>query len=253
MVNDESTAVQKGLAVVEALSRTGGPHRLSEISAQSGLPKGSVHRVLQDLTQAGFAAAHGQGRYGPGPRLRGLASELAADEEGRGATERILRKLRDKTGYTVHVGVRSGTEAVYLYKIESNRPYQMSSSVGMRLPLHCTAIGKVILASLPTKELSATLDLISLTQRTANTFTRPEDLLTELKLIAHQGFAIDDEENETNVRCVGAGVADRNGTVRGVLSVSDLAFELTQELAQDVAPLVRSAAIELGPVFCGGA
>lgn len=243
------TTVQKALLVVEALSRGGGPCQLMEIAERSGLPKASVHRVLQELSRVGFVACHPRGTYGPGYRLLGIASEVLSDDERQGTIGWVLRSLRNATGYTVHMGVRSGTEAVYVYKVESARPYQMSSRVGMRLGLHCTAIGKSILASLRAAELEDILCQLSLVRHTKNTITSRAALLRELRSVRRQGFAVDNEENEYNVRCVGAPVMDGSGELFAALSVSALTFEFSEKRSLEVGPIVKDAARQLVPIL----
>ena len=239
------TAVQKVLVVAEALSRAGPPHHLADIAYRAGLPKASVHRILHELAEAGFVACHPRGTYGPGYRLLGLASELLAEDAGQGTVGWVLRGLRDATGYTVHVGVRSATDAVYVYKVESTQPYQMSSRIGMRLALHCTAIGKSILASLNVDELGELLAQLDLSRHTDRTITRRAVMLKELSEVRRRGFAIDNEENEYNVRCVGAPVTDASGAIFGSLSVSALTFELSEERALEIGTVVKEAAGQL--------
>lgn len=240
-----ASAVQKVLLVAEALSRGGAPRHLADIAERSGLPKASVHRILHDLSDAGFVVCHARGTYGPGYRLLGLASELLAEDEGQDTVGRVLRGLRDATGCAVHVGVRSANDAVYVYKVETTRPYQMSSRVGMRLALHCTAIGKSILAALNDDELTELLSHLELTRRTERTITRRAAILKEISQVRQRGFAIDDEENERHVRCVGAAVTDSSGGIFGAVSASSLTFDLSEKRALEIASVVKEAAQKL--------
>jgi|SRR5579875_315494 IclR family acetate operon transcriptional repressor len=245
------TTTQKALLVVEALSRGATPRHLNQVAEEAGLPKPSVHRVLQELSQVGFVARHPRGAYGPGYRLLGMASQVLAEDEGHGTVREVLCSLRDATGYTVHVGVLSVTEAVYVYKVASRGPYQMSSRVGTRLGLHCTAIGKSILAALGAAELEDILWRLAFVKRTENTVTSRTELLKELRKVRRQGFAVDNEENEYDVRCVAAPVLYRSGALFGALSVSALTFELSMERAHEIAPIVENAAQHLTQVLSG--
>lgn len=217
--------------------------------ARVDIGKPSVHRILQEMVRSGFASALPGGYYAPGPRLVAVASMVVAEEQRLRDVPAILESVRDTTGYTVHFAVRSGNEAVYIHKVNSDKPYQMRSRVGMRVPLYCTSIGKCILAWLEPAAAGEILDRTPLTPRTPNTLTTKAKLLDELARIREQGFAIDNEENEANVRCAGVPVFDRDGTVIGGLSISTLVFEFSLEEAAATAPRLTSAARQLSAAF----
>jgi IclR family transcriptional regulator, acetate operon repressor len=241
------------LAVLEALSRVGGPHRLGDIATGSGVGKPSAHRILQDLVASGFAAAPTPGAYSPGPRLLALASMVLGDEATASTVASVLHRLGAATGFTVHLAVRSDVGAVYIHKINSDQPYEMASRVGMRVPLYCTAVGKCMLAWLDRTEIDDLWNRTTPTARTANTITTRRKLGRELAVIREQGYAVDDEENERNVRCIGAPVWDAQRTrVIGGVSVSALVFQLTRTDADDLAPAVVATATELAGVLPGG-
>jgi hypothetical protein len=124
-------------------------------------------------------------------------------------------------------------------------PYQMPSRVGMSLRLHSTAIGKAILAELSDDEVLAVAGRTGLVRLTPNTLTSDEDLLAHLEGVRARGYAIDDEENEPSIRCVGAAVFDHTGQVLGGISVSALAMDMTRETLETLAPEVMSAAREV--------
>jgi IclR family transcriptional regulator, acetate operon repressor len=250
--NDGSSAInalEKDLAVLEALSYADGPHRLAEIAARAGIGKPSVHRILQEMVRNGFATGLPGGYYAPGPRLVAVASMVVAEEQRLRDVPAILESVRDATGYTVHFAVRSGDEAVYIHKVNSDKPYQMRSRVGMRIPLYCTAIGKCVLAWLEPAVAEAILDRTPLAPRTSSTLTVRGKLMDELARIREQGFAIDNEENESNVRCAGVPVFDRDGAVIGGISISTLVFELSLEEATALAPRLTSTAGQLAAAF----
>jgi IclR family transcriptional regulator, KDG regulon repressor len=120
---------------------------------------------------------------------------------------------------------------------------RMSSSIGRRAPAYCTAVGKAILAELPAAEVDVIINRSGLKTITKNTLTTPEALLAELKVIRERGFAIDDEENEVGVRCVGAAVRDYLGRPVAALSVSGPAFRVSKARVLIIAkPVMRAAA-----------
>lgn len=237
-------ATEKTLAILEAVARAGGPHRLAEVSAQAEVGKPSAHRILQDLVRNGFVSMRNSGSYVIGARLLSLASEILGGSEET-AFVPVLEELSSTTGHTVHLAVRSGLEAVYVHKINADRPYKMASAVGMRIPLHCTAIGKCILASLSPEEAAQTIPRLALVARTPHTIVSREALLRELVRVTQQGYAIDNEENEENVRCIGAPVTGTSGAVLAGLSVSTLSFEMGKQDIAGLAPFVMASAARL--------
>ncbi|MFC0555609.1 IclR family transcriptional regulator [Planotetraspora thailandica] len=233
----------KTLNVLEAAVAGHGPRRLADICADSGVPKASVHRILATLTDLGFITSEGGGSYRAGTRMLALAEEVkAAGATGIGD---VLTKLSREVRQTVHLALRSGDHAVYVHKVEADQPYRMASRVGMRLPLHCTAIGKSILAHLPEHELESIFATAGMPAKTSETITDVERLSAELAQIREQGYAIDDEENEKTIRCIGAPVFDRTDTVVGGVSISTVAFILPREELLTFAPALQTAVASL--------
>jgi IclR family acetate operon transcriptional repressor len=233
------TAIAKVTAVVEALAHD---HSISGIGRRTGLPVSTVHRILQELNELGWVRNVGDHGYVLGARLLSLAGQAAeGDIVGRVARP-ILNQLSEQCGYAAHFAVRSGDEAVYVDKVEGRRSYHMRSRIGLAIPLHCTGIGKALLANLPADEVRAILTRTGMPAMTPHTFTDPEQLLAHLETVREQRCAIDDEENEPNIRCVAAAVIDHRGVAVGGLSVSGLAFELDTDRLNQLVPLVRGAA-----------
>jgi DNA-binding IclR family transcriptional regulator len=180
--------------------------------------------------------------YGPGPRVLTLAGQISATLDYAAVASPELRRLQDMTPHTIHFGVLVDVEAVYVAKLEGTRPYQMRSTIGMRLPLHCTAIGKAILAYLPDLELAELLSASKLTRNTQRTITSPQLLRDELRSVKQSGYAIDDEENEEGIRCVAAPVFGADGHVVGAISVAAPTFDLALSDIASVAPHIIRAA-----------
>lgn len=240
-------AAEKTIRLLEAAAAPGGPHPLGEIAGSAGVPKASAHRILRTLVANGFLANDG-GRYPLGPRMRTLAASVtAAQADSR--IDDLLADLSLRTGQTVHLALRTGNTATYTHKVDSADAVQMASRVGMRLPLHTIAIGKCVLAGLTEPELAAIITETGLPARTGASRTSSAVLHAELARVRAAGFAVDDEENETNIRCVAAGVWDRRGVVIGGVSVSTLTFLVSRERvlawAPDVIATAESVAVRL--------
>ncbi|MEU9887397.1 IclR family transcriptional regulator [Sphaerisporangium sp. NPDC051011] len=238
----EGSSIDKALAVLEAIAEH---HRVTDIAAATGVSKSTVHRILQSLVEWGFARADGVGGYEPGPRILTLAGKVMSRFDPSHQASAALRALHERTGYTTHFGIRGGDEAVYVEKLEGRRPYQMPSRVGMSLRLHSTAIGKAVLAELDDDEVRAIAARAGLARLTGATLTEVGDLLAHLGKVRELGYAMDDEENEPGVRCVGAAVFDHTGRVLGGISISTLAMDMERDALVALAPVVVAAAREV--------
>jgi IclR family transcriptional regulator, acetate operon repressor len=228
-------ATEKTLSVLDALD--GSRSRLGDIAARAELPKSTVHRILRRLVERGYARAEGEGVYLLGPRVLTMAGDMLHGLDATALAAPPLRDLHAEVGHTVHFAMLSDDEAVYLEKlVDPGLPYQFASRVGGRIPLHCTAIGKSLLAEM------AVIPRLELVRRTANTIVSAKELRAELERVRARGFAIDDEENERNIRCVGAAVRDHTGGAMHAISVSALTVELSLADAVALGPRVVAAA-----------
>jgi IclR family acetate operon transcriptional repressor len=236
---DDRSAGAKTLSVLRAL----GEHdRIVDIAESTGLAKSTVHRILQTAVRQGFARVTGGGTYLVGPQVLALAGQLMSRLDPAQQAGAELRRLQERTGCTVHYALRDGDEAYYVAKVESRKPYRLASRVGMTLRLHTTSIGKAILAELPDAEARALLRRTGLARHTSATVVDEDVLLGQLREIRRLGYAVDDEENETGVRCVGAVVRDHLGTPVGAISVSYLAGDPEQPPVPELGRLVTGTA-----------
>ena len=235
-------ATDKVLAVLSALPEHEG---VTAIAAATGLPKSTVHRVLQSLVEHQFAINVGDGRYLGGPRILTVAGEVMRRFDPARHAGGTLRRLAEQTGCTVHYALSVGDEAVYAAKVDGSKPYHMPSRVGMSIRLHTTAIGKAVLAGLPDDEVRALARRAGLPRRTPKTLTAVTALLADLARVRDRGYALDEEENEAGIRCVGAAVRDHTGRVAGGVSVSTLALEGWPLPVPELGARVRAAAADI--------
>lgn len=217
----ERSAADKTLVVLEALADHS---RVADIAKSTALPKPTVHRILQTLVRHGFARTDGHGEYVGGPRILSLAGRFLQRLDIAEQVRPILRDLQERTAWTVHLALLSGDEAVYVAKLEGAQPYTLASRVGMSLRLHCTSIGKAVLATMPDDEVRALVARTGLPARTDHTITDVDALLADLAAVRTRGYAEDHEENEAGVRAVGAAVFDHTGEVFGAVSAAALLY-----------------------------
>lgn len=246
--NGSPSAIAKVVAVAEALTEH---RRLSLIAKVTGLPVSTVHRILHELVAQGWVREGEEHDYSLGPGLLRLAGRAADDSDLARAARPALRALGEQSGFTVHFGVRQGDEAVYLDKIEGRGAYGMRSRIGGTLSLHCTAIGKAILAALPDEDVRGIARRTGLPRRMPRTLTSPDALIAHLETVRARGWALDDEENATRVRCVGAVVLDHRGEPIGAVSVSGLNVDMARVQVARLAPMVVNAARQVSSALGG--
>jgi IclR family acetate operon transcriptional repressor len=248
MTGSTGGASEKTLSVLEALADH---ERLADLAAATALPKSTVHRILQSLVGRGFAVTDGLGGYLPGPRVLALAGKVMHRHDPVRAARPALEALRDRTGHTVHLGLREGDEAVYADKLAGHRPYDMRSRIGQSLDLHCTAIGKAILARLTEEQVREICSRAGLPRHTPRTLTSVKAVLGALADVRANGYAVDDEENETGLRCVAAAIAGPDGEVIGAVSVSALTLEVSVDAVPALGEQVVTAATEISAALGG--
>ncbi|MHB1499650.1 MAG: IclR family transcriptional regulator [Candidatus Dormibacteria bacterium] len=237
-----SGALDRVLNVLESVMQLGSDGTLAEIANAADAPKSSAHRVLGGLVRRGYVTAREHGHYGPGPQVFVLAGMANAIRDYAVIASAALADLRRYTSDTIHLALLVGQTAVYVEKLDGTRPYRSVSKVGLPLHLHSTAMGKAILAALPDPDREKLVERLPLTQRTSRTLTNVAALRRELELVRSRHFAIDDEENEEFIRCVGAAFRDHNNSVVGAVSVSAPSFLMTLDQALALAPHVLVAA-----------
>ena len=216
---------------------------LADLAAAVPMAKSSVLRYLTTLVDVGVLRRDGQSNFRLGLRLVELAGGLLENDDLRSVAEPLLHDLVAVSGETVHLGIPLGTDVVYIAKVESPQSVRLVSRIGSQVPTHCSAMGKAILAHVPAEERSSLLG--ALTRRTPKTITSASALAAELEAIRKRGFSIDDEENETGVRCIGAAVTATNGAPLGAISISGPAGRLSRDRAAGLGPSVIEAANEV--------
>jgi IclR family acetate operon transcriptional repressor len=214
---------------------------LAELSSLIDMPKSSTHRYLATLQKLGLADRKDGDRFCLGTKVIELAGSFLAKSDLRNESQAVLNDLAEKTGETIHLAVPSGTEVVYIAKVESKHALGMFSHIGARLPMHCTSLGKAILAFSHEDLLHAVLAQ-SLRSRTPNSITSAKALKEELALIRSRGYAIDNEENEIGIRCVGAPIFDFTATPIAAISISVPRERMDPERCTLLGPLVSEAA-----------
>lgn len=237
-------SLEHGLAVLEMLAnareQTLG---LSELAQRVGLHKTTVARVLATLAAHGYVEQDPRTRrYRLTLKLFELGSLCLARIELVREARPILEDLARASGEVVHLAVLDQGEVVYVDKVESEQTIRMYSRVGRRSPVHCTGVGKALLAFVDDPTFEAIVAQRGLPSYTPHTITDPQRLREHLARVRETGVAFDDEEHEPGIRCVAAPVRDHRSVVVASISVAGPAVRMTRQRLQELVEPVRQAA-----------
>ncbi|MFQ5774327.1 MAG: IclR family transcriptional regulator [Kiloniellaceae bacterium] len=243
----KSSALEKAVTILEAVVGEARPLGLPDLTAQVGLPKQTVHRVVRQLEANGLLRRDAaRDRYAIGPRMNRLALDTLYASCQAAPTRAILQELVATIGETCNVGMLDGHEVVYIDRVECDWPLRVRLQAGSRVPVHCTAIGKLLLAHLPRKARRRWLAAAALPRYTDNTITDPGQFETELARILAQGYSTNDEEFALGLIAVAVPIRERGGRVLAALAVHAPTPRLSVEAACAHLPTLRAAAQRLG-------
>ncbi len=216
---------------------------VGELARMTGLSKGTVHRLLAALEQHRLVEQdHSTKRYRLGLKLFELGRSAIAVMDYVERTQPFLRDLAGLTGDNAHLAVLDDGMVLYVAKVEGWHSVRMPSRVGQRLPAHCTALGKTLLAYKPVEDVEQILVQRPLDRRTERTITDPEVLKQELETIRGQGYGVDNEELAPDLRCIAAPIRDYTSAVVAAVSISCPSSRLTETNLTDMATKVVQTA-----------
>jgi len=241
-------AVERTVLLLEALaSGQGRPKTLSELARLADMPEPSALRYLATLTRAGLAEQEGtgaQGRYHPGIGLFLLAEHSLGKPDVRAIALPSMQRLRERYQETVNLAAFRQHRLVIVEVLEGIRSIRQGARVGEEDRLRSTALGKAILATLEDDEALALLAEENLGACTPKTIIDDRAMRDELSRVRQQGYAIDDEESEIGLRCVGVAIAGRHRTTYG-LSISGPSHLFSLEMAHMAGPVLAKAGRDL--------
>ncbi len=247
---DKVPATLRAFAVVEALARAQRPVSLAELAEGTRLPKPTVYRMLAMLEHAGFAMPEpGVRRYAPGPRLTGLARDVMLSGNFRAARHAVLDRLVAEIGETCNFTMLDGAAVIYLDRVEAAWPLRMNLTAGSRVPLHCTASGKLLLAMLPAATRARLIAQLALTPFTDSTITDRRRLEQELARIRAQKYATDNEEYHAGLVCVAVPVRDGRRRACAAIAVHAPLSRMPLERALAQLAVFRRAAEAMSATF----
>ena len=236
-------------ALLEVVATKDQPYSLQALVQETGLPKPTLHRMLQQLEAAGLLQREDDGRhYGTGRRLRRLAENLLLNDTRHGARHAVLRHLVDEVGESCNITALSGDEVIYLDRVETAAPLRFYLQPGSRVPAHCSASGKIFLAQLSPAQRRRLLAHAPLTQYTQRTLTDLGRLEAEIKRVRKDGYAFDDEEFLPGLMCLAMLVPNAAGHSNLCVALQGPVMRLNAQKALRLLPALQRAALALSRI-----
>lgn len=250
---ERRAAADRMLSVLEEVASAGRPVAVRDVAEALDLPKPTAHRLVNTLLERGLLARSIDRRaVTVGPKLTQLALEILRSSVVQAPVRSVLRGVSTQLGETTNIGVLEGNEVVYLDRVEAEHwPLRLQFGVGSRVPLYCTAMGKLFVANLPDAQRERVVSATRFLKLTNNTIMDADRLRDELAVIRKQGYAVDDEEFIVGVFCIAVPVRDARGRVIAGLAVQGPQARLPRERVGECLPILREAADSLGTVLAG--
>ncbi len=234
-------ALGRGVALLEAIAREPGLG-FTGIQERLGMPKSSTHHLISTMCELGLIKRRALGGYGLGLKLFELAGIANESNDLQRDAMPILREFAQRVQLTCHLGVLEQGEAVYLARVEGARDIIVKSHVGQRFPVNCSALGKSLVAWLPAEPLDMVIAELAFEKRMPKTIMTATDLRLQLADVRRRGWALDDEEQAPNCRCLAAPIRDREGVVVAAISAVGTLEQVEDRRFETLAAQVMAAA-----------
>lgn len=238
-------ALEKAIAILELIATSEKEYTITEIHKKLNISKSTVFTTLTVLESYDFVKKNDKGYYDIGFKLYQLGMKYVSNIDLIKIARPYLKRLMEETGFTVHLGILDEGEVLFVDKVEPNTFIKFSTFPGMRSALHISSLGKAICAFLDEAELDKLISSKGLGKYTPKTITNIDQFKNELKHIRENGYAVEDEEGELGVRCIGAPLFSKDSRPVAAISVTSVTSELTDELYTQVGNTVVTIANEI--------
>jgi DNA-binding IclR family transcriptional regulator len=246
-------ALDRAFAVLDLLGESETPLGLAQVAASLQLHKSTAHRFLMVLERHRMVERTANGKFRLGLRLFDFGNRAIEQYDLRDRAQPHLRRLVTETEETAHLALLEAARVIYIDKIEPTRSVRMITRIGASNPVHCTSVGKAILAFLPPERAADIIRRIRFERMTSRT----EALRVELDKTRRRGYAVDDEELEEGLRCIAVPVLDAQRLPVAAVSVSGPSFRVTAQklpaIANHLLQCVRGISVDMGYVPSGRA
>ena len=244
---ERGSTILRVLDILEQVAKTDKPVTATELNDVLSLPKATAHRICNTLEEQGFLQKRLDGkRYTPGPRLQSLAVGVLSHSQHRAEQHAILMSLSRDVGETCNIAHPEGSQMIYSDRVETQWPLRVQLPVGTRVPVHCTASGKLYLSSLPRQKRAGVVNKLELSAQTCRTFTDQEKLLEELEIVKRTEIGVDNEEFMEGMIALSAPVKDAHGRFYAAIAFHAPVVRMSLEAARQHIPRLQQAARDLG-------
>lgn len=236
----------RSLDIIECLSTRKEGFRITDLAAEVGLHKSTVYRILSALQDRGYVRKDEEsGKYRLTMKIVQLSSSMLNQVELRTESYPYLKALSTQLQQTVHLGMLKGVDIIYLEKVVPYDNSRMYSQIGHTFPAYRTGIGKAIIAHLPAREREEYLMQAQFLPHLPNTISSKEAFLRELAQIRANGYAVDNTENETGIRCIATVIRDYTGKTIAALSISGETEQIDDAFIAGKADLLKITALQI--------
>ncbi len=238
-----TAALVKGINILKIIAEAGEPPVFGDLQSVTGLPKGTLHRILKALIHEGLVRYEDRDKsYHLGLQLLSLSYQVLEELDIRDIARGELMRLRDLTGEAVHLAVPDGHSAIYIDMVEGRHAVGPIARIGSASSFHNSAVGKAIAANLPPDELSAVLSQLQMTESTSSTITSRRKLRAHLDEVRRLGYAVNEEEENTGIHGIAAPVFGHRGEVIGSICITIPSYRFDSSKTEDYGSAVIDAA-----------
>jgi len=246
MKRERGSTINRILDILDTIADSNAPISATEINQKLNLPKATAHRLCADLEAQGYLIKEINSKsYMPGNRMYNMAVGVLTHSHFRTQRHAILQRLSEEIGETCNIAYPDGAQMAYADRVETQWPLRLQIAIGTRVPLHCTASGKLYLSSLTRAKreaMVATLDLKAVTQKT---ITDAQLLLEAVETIRKDQLSIDDEEYIDGIIAIAVPITDNQGRFYNSVAFQAPVFRMPLDSARQYIPLLREAAKKL--------
>lgn len=239
-------SVQRALQILDVFNEHDRELKITEISEKMGLHKSTVHSLLKTLQESDYIQQNPEnGKYRLGLKLAERGNLMISTLDIRQIVRKYLIDISRKTGQTTHLGILDGQAGVYIDKVEGELALIRYSRIGRRIPLHSTAIGKVLLAYQAQEKVQQLLKGYEFSRLTPHTIENEAEYLAELEKVRQQEYGVDNQENEQGVRCIAVPIKNEQNQVLAAISLSTLVSRVDDQQLQQHIQLLKQTGQQL--------
>lgn len=250
--SETNTAIQKAVAILETIANDTRALSLPDIAEQLSLPRQTIHRVVKQLEEIGLVMRDPKReRYSVGQRLNQLALAAISNSQQIKASHAVLQNLVDEVGETCNVGMLDGHQVIYIDRVECDWPLRVQLKAGSRVPVYCTAIGKLLLANLDSESRKHLLSVCKLKRFTENTITQPDELEANLEEIRLLGYSINNQEDSVGLIAMAVPIRNVHDQIVAGLAVHAPEARLSIPATRRLLPRFQEAAAKIGSTLFG--